>query len=155
MRKTWMLILLLLAGVLLAQTVTIMVKDTKVRSSPKFYASSIYSAKRGEQLTKVATQQDWYQVKTPAGKIGWVHASAVETKKLKLSSGQWVETEASPQEVALAGKGFNQEVETQYRQNHPDLDFTWVDRMERMEIPEGEMVAFLKEGKLGEYGGGQ
>lgn len=153
MRKILFVFLLFCAGLAAAQTITIKVKDTKVRSGPKFYANSIYSAKRGEQLTKVAAQQDWYQVQTPSGKTGWVHSSAVETKKLKLSSGEWVETEVSPDEVALAGKGFNQEVEAEYRKNHPELDFGPVDRMEALVITEEEMVAFLKEGKLGEYGG--
>ena len=103
----------------------------------------------------MSESRGWYEVKTPDGTVGWVHSSAVETKKLELSSGEWVESEASPEEVALAGKGFNKEVEAEYRQNHPELDFTWVNRMEKIEISESEMVAFLKEGKLGEYGGGQ
>ena len=155
MKKVCICVFLLVAGFLFAQTLTIKVKETRIRSKPKFYAQSIYRAQRGDQLEKVSESKGWYEVKTPDGEVGWVHSSAVETKKLELSSGEWVETEATPEEVALAGKGFNKEVEAEYRKNHPDLDFTWVDRMEKIEISEQEMIAFLKVGKLGEYGGQQ
>ncbi|UCE17104.1 MAG: SH3 domain-containing protein [Gemmatimonadota bacterium] len=155
MKKIYLCLLLLIGSLLWAQTLTIKVKETRVRSSPKFYAKSIYRANRGDTLEKMGEQKGWYEVKIPSGDVGWVHSSAVETKKLKLDSGEWVETEATPEEVALAGKGFNMEVEAEYKRNHPDLDFTWVDRMESIEISEEEMVAFLKKGKLGEYGGEQ
>ena len=153
MKKALFCLWIFVGSVLFAQTITIKVKETRVRTSPKFYAKSIHSAKRGDYLERIGEKKGWYEVKIPSGEVGWVHSSAVETKKLKLDSGEWVETEASPDEVALAGKGFNKEVETEYRKNHPDLDFTWVDRMEKIDITEEEIVAFLKEGKLGEYGG--
>ena len=153
MKKTLFCLLVFVGSVLFAQTITITVKETRVRTSPKFYAKSIFDAKRGDHLEKIGEKKGWYEVRMPSGEMGWVHSSAVEMKKLKLDSGEWVETEASPDEVALAGKGFNKEVEAEYRKNHPDLDFTWVDRMERIDIREEDIVAFLKEGKLGEYGG--
>lgn len=152
MRNTIFLAMLLIGSLAIAQTITIQVKETRLRSSPKFYAKTISQLERGDTLEKLSEERGWYEVKTPTGEVGWVHSSAVETKKLKLSSGEWIETEASPEEVALAGKGFNKEVESEYRKNHPDLDFTWVDRMEKIEISEEDIIAFLKEGKLGEYG---
>lgn len=155
MKKLFVLGVLLAGSILVAQTITIKVKETRVRSSPRFYARSIYRAEGGDRLEKVGEFQGWYEVRTPDAQVGWVHSSAVETKKLRLSSGEWVETEASPDEVALAGKGFNEEVEAEYRRTHADLDYTWVDRMEKMEVTEEEMLDFLKEGRLGEYGGGE
>ncbi len=155
MRKLFVFAILVAAGMVIAQTVTVKVKETKVRSSPKFYARSIYGAKIGDKLEKIGEARAWYKVETPDGEIGWVHSSAIETKKLKLASGEWVETEASPEEVALAGKGFNEDVEAEYRKTHGDLDYTWVDKMEKIEIPEPEILDFLKKGKLGEYGGGK
>ncbi len=149
------MLLMVGSSVVLAQTVTIKVKETRVRSSPKFYAKAICRMERGDRLAKTGELEGWYKVRTPGGETGWVHSSAVETKKLRLSSGEWVETEASPDEVALAGKGFNEEVETEYRRTHSDLDYTWVDKMEKIEVKESEMRDFLKKGKLGEYGGGR
>lgn len=153
MKKIVLCAVLLIASLVFAQSITIKVKETRVRSSPKFYARTISRVKSSERLEKIGEHRGWYKVKTTEGQIGWIHSSAVETKKLRLSSGEWVETEASPEEVALAGKGFNKEIEAEYRKTHPRLDFTWVDRMEKIEISEEEMEAFLKVGKLGEYGG--
>ena len=155
MKKLLVCGVLAVAGLVIAQTVTIKVKETKVRSSPRFYASSIHDAKSGDRLQKIGESQGWYEVITPDGASGWVHSSAVETRKLELSSGEWVERETSPDEVALAGKGFNEEVEAEYRKTHQELDYTWVDKMEKLEITEAEMLEFLKAGRLGEYGGGR
>lgn len=155
MKKIFLFVILVAGSILLAQTITIKVKETRIRSSPKFYARSICRTERGDRLEKIGELQGWYKVKIPDGEVGWVHSSAVETKKLRLASGEWVETEASPDEVALAGKGFNEEVEAEYRRTHRDLDYTWVNKMEKIEIPDVEMLDFLKEGRLGEYGGGK
>ena len=155
MKRIFIVTFLLVGSVLFAQTLTIMVKETHVRSKPKFYAKSIYRAERGDQLEQMSKSNDWYEVKTPDGHSGWVHSSAVGLKKLDPETGEWVDSETSAEEVALAGKGFNKEVEAEYRKNHPDLDFTWVDRMEAIDVSEEEMIAFLREGKLGEYGGQQ
>ena len=155
MKKIFLIVILGAGSLLLAQTITIKVKETRIRLAPKFYARSIYRTERGDRLKKLGELGGWYKVETPDGEVGWVHSSAVETKKLRLASGEWVETEASPDEVALAGKGFNEEVEAEYRRTHRDLDYTWVDKMEKFEIPESEMLDFLREGRLGEYGGGR
>ncbi|KPJ49446.1 hypothetical protein AMJ40_05450 [candidate division TA06 bacterium DG_26] len=155
MKRLLVCVVLVAAGLVVAQTITIKVKETRVRSSPRFYAKSIYDAKSGDRLQKIGELQGWYKVVTPDGETGWVHSSAVETRKLELSSGEWVEQEASPDEVALAGKGFNEEVEAEYRKTHQELDYTLVDRMEKIEVTDSEMLEFLREGRLGEYGGGR
>lgn len=155
MRRFFLLLTLVAHTVLLAQTITVKVKETRIRSSPKFYAKAIGRTERGDRLEKTGELKGWYEVRTAEGKTGWVHSSAVEVKRLRLESGEWVEIEASPDEVALAGKGFNEEVEAEYRRTHSDLDYTWVDRMEKIEIEESEAVDFLKQGRLGEYGGGK
>lgn len=56
--------------------------------------------------------------------------------------------------MALAGKGFNEQVEREYRKQ-TDLDYTWVDRMAQITVTEEQMERFLREGKLGEFGGGK
>jgi hypothetical protein len=85
---------------------------------------------------------------------GWVHGSAVEEPSFSLTARRTAGTGTTADEVALAGKGFNEQVEQQYRQT-TDLDYTWVDRMAAMKVSEAEMEQFLKQGKLGEFGGGR
>jgi len=55
----------------------------------------------------------WKKVVVPDGRIqGWIHASALTTKKIALQAGKAdVKTSVTGDELALAGKGFNATVE--------------------------------------------
>ena len=64
-----------------------------------------------------------------------------------------VERAATTDELALAGKGFNSQVEERYRSDHPELDFTWIDRMETFGASAEEVRRFLDEGRLRPQGG--
>ncbi|MFP4430470.1 MAG: hypothetical protein ACLFPV_04415, partial [Spirochaetaceae bacterium] len=75
-------------------------------------------------------------------------SSALTTKRIVLESGTTEgSTGASGTEVALAGRGFNQEVENRYK-DEQGLDFTYVDAMEGYEYPPEVLLAFLQEGGL-------
>ncbi|MCK4541607.1 MAG: hypothetical protein KAU17_05150, partial [Spirochaetales bacterium] len=79
---------------------------------------------------------------------GWVHGSALTEKEIILAdAGREVGTGADAREVALAGKGFNKEVEARYKSEY-DLDFTWIDRMEAFGRTREELVTFLVAGEL-------
>ena len=45
---------------------------------------------------------------------GWIHQSALTSKQIVMNSGAAVSSSANSQEIALAGKGFNEDVERQY-----------------------------------------
>jgi hypothetical protein len=51
-------------------------------------------------------------------------------------------------EVALAGKGFNPEVESAYRAKHPEMDFAQVDKIEGFKVEPAALQVFIKEGDL-------
>ena len=53
----------------------------------------------------------------------------------------------TPGEVALAGKGFNQEVEDTYKAKG-EYNFGDVDRVEAIVADEDELARFIKEGLL-------
>jgi len=147
--------LLLSAGLLMAATsLKVRVKSTKLRRSPKFYASSMATLRFGESLEKLSEQDGWIHAQTSAGTTGWIHSSAVTTPKFTVTAQRTAQEETSADEVALAGKGFNEQVEQEYRKS-TELDYTWVDRMDQMVVTEAEMERFFREGKLGEYGGGR
>jgi len=149
-------LLILIVSLLVAETLTVKVQSTSLRNSPKFYAAAVQSLSAGEKVEKISAQGGWIQVKTSAGVVGWVHSSAVEVPKFDLlASNKRLKTQASASEVALAGKGFNKQVEESYRAKHKDLSFAWVDRMLQIKIAAAQVEEFLKKGKLGEFGGGQ
>lgn len=148
------------AGVVLlfaAETLLVKVQSTALRSEPKFYASVVQTLKAGDQLEKLSAQPDgWLKVKTPSGTVGWVHTSAVQVRKFDLlAMDKSLKTQTSASEVALAGKGFNKQVEESYRAKHADVSFVWVDKMLAIKIPVAQVQDFLKQGKLGEWRGAQ
>ena len=72
-----------------------------------------------------------------------------ESSTTLASTGQPVRTQASANEVALAGRGFNQQVEDSYKAKHTELSFVWVDRMVQIKIAAAQLEDFLRRGHLG------
>lgn len=148
--------LVLIVGLLAAETFIVKVKSTALHSSPKFYAGSVTALNAGDRLEKVSSQGDWVQVRTASGTVGWIHASALEARKFNLgATGTGLRTQATADEVALASKGFNKQVEDTYRTRNKNISFIWVDRMLLLNISPGQEEAFLKDGKLADFGGGK
>jgi SH3-like domain-containing protein len=139
---------------LLAETVVVKIKTTSVRRDPKFTSAAVAALKAGEPLEKIEARNGWFKVKTKAGVVGWIHSTAVEAKKVDLlAMDKSMKTQASAGEVALAAKGFNKQVEDKYRAGNPAANFAAVDALEKVKPTAAEVEAFLKQGKLGEYGG--
>jgi len=149
-------LLILIVTLLVAETLTVKVQSTSLRSSPKFYASSVQALRAGDKVEKISTQDGWIQVRTAGGVVGWVHSSAVTVPKFDLmATNQGLKTQASAGEIALAGKGFNKQVEENYRAKHGELSFVWVEKMLQIKISAAQVEEFLKKGRLGEFGGAQ
>ncbi len=90
---------------LLAETVVVKIKTTNLRRDPKFTAPIVAAIKAGEPLEKIEAQNGWFKVKTKAGIVGWIHSTAVETRKVNLSAiDKTMKTQASAGEVALAAR---------------------------------------------------
>ncbi len=105
-----LLVLTLLAAA--ADTVTVKVQSSAIRQSPQFFAPVVAVVKAGDKLTRLAESNGWLQVKSAAGAAGWIHNGAVAAARFALaSSSGGVKSQASASEVALAGKGFNKQVE--------------------------------------------
>ena len=56
--------------------------------------------------------------------------------------------ETSSDEVALAGKGFTPEVESSYKQKHPEAKYGEVDQVEAQQVAPAKLQAFITEGGL-------
>lgn len=151
-------VLLLSAGLAFGQSVkqmSVTVKETQVRATPSYMGRILAVLVYGERVDVLAKQRGWARVRLPSGE-GWVNLSALSTKQIVMQSGsQNVGTGASSGEVALAGKGFNQEVEDKYKKDN-NLDYTWVDLMGSYTITPQQVLAFLEEGDLNtEIGGAE
>ncbi|RKX72926.1 MAG: SH3 domain-containing protein [Spirochaetes bacterium] len=137
------------------QMMSVTVQETQVRERPSFLGKILAVLKYGDRLPVTAEQNEWARVLLPDGNEGWVHLSALTKKRIVLKAGEAEVSEAATsEEVALAGKGFNKEVENEYKKKH-NLDYTWVDRMEEIEFPPDRLISFLKEGEVPVEGGGK
>lgn len=159
-----LILLLLPISSALAAQVTVIIKQTSIRADKAFYAKTIGGAKFGDKLSVIKEKKNWFKVKF--GKVtGWVHGSAVSTKKGSKSGGSSAVGSAlgflsgrpsssdgqksfDEDEVALAGKGFSAEVEGQYRGHNPSANFAAVDRLEKQQASDFRIAKFAQRGEL-------
>lgn len=132
------------------QTMSVQVRSGQVRSTPSFMGKVVADLGYGDQVITSEEQGGWIKVQVPGRGIeGWMHGSALTSKKIELKAGTaGVKQAASGQELALAGKGFNKQVENEYKAKHPNMDFSWIDRMEKFQVNSNEMQKFLEQGGL-------
>jgi uncharacterized protein YgiM (DUF1202 family) len=143
-------------ALLLAETLIVKVQTTYVRKEPKFYSSPVATLKAGESVAQISAQAGWLKVRTSKGVEGWIHSQAVQGGKLTVAAmDQSLKTSVTADEVALAGKGFNKQVEDEYKARHKGMSFGEVDRMLRIKVAPDELRRFLMDGKLAEFGGTQ
>lgn len=130
------------------RSLSVQVKEGQMRSSPSFLGAIVAKPSYGDRVVLLEDQGNWKKVSSK-GVQGWMHASALTMKNIVLKAGTAnVQTTATGGEIALAGKGFSEEVEKQYKSQNRNVDFTWVDRMERFAVSPEEMRAFLKQGQV-------
>ena len=135
---------------------SVKVKVTQVRSAPSYVGKILLVLNYGDRVTILEKKADWVRVSVPAKKVeGWVNVSSLQEKEIVLAAGSAdVQKSASSGEVALAGKGFNKEVEAQYKSEN-GIDYTWVDRMEAFVVTQAQVSAFLAQGSLTLEGGAE
>ena len=130
--------------------VYVTVRESKLHARADFFSSASGNIKYGDRLDVSSESGSWYLVKGPGGKQGYVHQSAVTERKVVLrSGGKFDAAQADQNDVVLAGKGFNAEVEKQFAASNRQLNFAAVDSMERLKVSPQELTAFAQQGQLG------
>jgi hypothetical protein len=134
---------------------SVQVKQGQVRATPSFLGRVVATLSYADPVTVVEEKEAWRRVARPQGPaLGWMHVSALSSKRIVLRAGaEDVKQAAATGEVALAGKGFNKQVEDAYRARNRNLDYADVDRMEQWVVTPEQMERFVKEGELAEAGG--
>jgi hypothetical protein len=154
MKKNWKIVLLVLLfgmGILVCvvaqEEMSVNVKETQLRSSPSFLGKVESLLLYGDRLEILGSRGPWKEAKF-SGERGWVHESALTEKRVVLKAGASdVDKTADSGEVALAGRGFNERVEEEYKSQR-DLDYTWVDKMEEFGLSPELLVTFLESADL-------
>ncbi len=146
--RIFAVLLVVCAGVALAGPMSVQVRNGKIRATPSQLGAVVTSVDYGAKVEAGTPEKGWYPVTTADGKTGWLHESALSKKPIAMRAGATdTATGASSDEVALAGKGFNEQVEKKLR-SEGKLDYTWVDRMSAFKVEANEISRFLKEGHL-------
>jgi hypothetical protein len=128
---------------------TVTRKTTKLRSQKRSFAPAVADLAEGDKLVFEQKDGAWLAVKF-GQKAGFVHQTDVSTNPGVRLSGQGVRENYSTSETAAAKKGFNPQVEKQYRTNNPNLEqaFKLLDQLEAAGVPEADLRTFLSDGKL-------
>lgn len=128
---------------------SVQVQTSPLRATPSPLGRVIATLQHADRVEIVSKQTGWMQVRGPGGQTGWVNESALTKSKIVLKAGaDDVSRSASGEELALAGKGFNSDVEADFKAKNSNIDFTWIDRMQKIVVSDQEAVSFLKEGGL-------
>ena len=136
-------------GAWAAKEMSVQVREGQLRSRASFLATVTGTVVYGDRVLVKQTLSGWCEVSTPAGRAGWIHESALTPKRVVLTSGTGeARVGASGEEVVLAGKGFSEEVEREYKMKNAALDYAWVDWMVLQKIPAERLVRFLEQGDL-------
>ena len=130
----------------------IQVRQSALRKHPNPFGTIIRHLSYGTSVTINKTDRSWAHVTTADGKYnGWLAASSLTDERLDLkASGLALDTRADSDEVALAGKGFNSQIEAEYRKGHADAAtaFVWIDKMITWTVADKELMKFYVDGGL-------
>ena len=125
-------------------TMYVAAKTLELKSSTGFFASTNGTLEYGAQVTVLQISGNWAEVRSAAGALsGWTITANLSAKRIVAGS----TTSATASEVALAGKGFNQEVENAYKADGK-LNYADVDRTEQQKVSNEELYDFIVEGSL-------
>jgi len=153
MKRTIFMVLfvLLLTSVAFAQisrggTAWVSVRTADLKASTGMFAASRGAVNYGDQVTVLQVSGNWAEVRSSANAnlSGWISTANLSAKRIVATGGA---SSATASEVALAGKGFNQEVENEYK-TAGNLNYAAVDWMEEIVISDSDLLNFINEGRL-------
>lgn len=131
-----------------AESMSVAVREGQIRRDPSFLSPVVGTLGYGAKVANEEESGSWIKVSAGEGLKGWMHLSALTEKQIELKPGAGpAGSSASREEMALAGKGFNKDVEADFKAKNKGTDFVAVDRMESAyNYKAEEMEAFLKKG---------
>lgn len=138
----------------MTKAMSVQVKQCQLRNKPTFLGKIVTRLDYGDRVEVEKEENSWARVMSSDKNAGWVHISALSEKQIILNpDSRDIKEAASNDEIALAGKGFNREVEERFRQENRKIDFTWIDSMEKIVVSHGEILEFISRGGLKTRGG--
>jgi uncharacterized protein YgiM (DUF1202 family) len=133
---------------------------TRLLSKPAAFSKSLGSLKKGDAVMAEKAANGYYKVKVQSGShaqdTGYLSGRALQENKPRIGVVAKSQ-DASAEEVAAATKGFNKQVEAEYKKKNAKLDYDQVTKLEQrtaVENPKESLADFRESGKLGEFSEG-
>lgn len=146
---TFFLILISTSAIVFAEDkMSVEVREAIVRTTPNYLGGAAGKVSYGDEVVVISEEGNWVKITVPSG---YLPKSSVTKHKVPKDPGQkYSSGSVKHDEVALAGKGFNPQVEAEYKRNNAGMAaaFVSVDKVERYGASEGELRAFQSAGKL-------
>jgi len=135
------------------QVARIQVRQATVRSQPGYFMGETLGTIPYDTPTTISEiRGTWLKVAAEGHPQGWVNETAVFTRETNLhSDSSAVQETTSQDELSLAGRGFTQQMEAQYRQGNNNGNYPDVDRIEHDALyltDDAQLLPFLREGGL-------
>jgi hypothetical protein len=120
------------------------VATARLRQQPKHWAPGTIDLAFGTPLTELSRDNGWYRVKTGQGQEGFIHESAITSRKVvfdpQAGSHANVNVKPDDSDVVLAGKGFNKELESGLSSSRKELNFAAVDSLQKTKVTDAELA---------------
>jgi uncharacterized protein YgiM (DUF1202 family) len=157
--KRFAILCLLLPGLLKAEAVKryITLDGTRLLSKPMAFSKSLGTLKKGTMVMAEPARNGYYKVQVGGGDdalVGYLSGRAMQENRPKIGATSSKSSDASAEEVAAATKGFNKQVEAEYKKGNAKLDYEGLDKlMDRTAVqdPKESLEGFREKGKLGEF----
>jgi hypothetical protein len=125
-------------------TLYVAVKTVTLKSSTGFFSSGRGTLNYGDAVTVLQVSGKFVEIRSVNSSItGWTATANMSARQIV--SGNAVTLSAK--ETAMAGKGFNQEIEDIYK-TKGSLNYADVNRVEAITVTETGIKNFLEEGRL-------
>jgi uncharacterized protein YgiM (DUF1202 family) len=126
-------------------TLYVSVKTLTLKSGTGISAAGRGTLNYGDKVTVIKIDGKFAEIKsavTPS-LTGWTATANLSAKQVVSSNAN----ATSAKEVALAGKGFNQEVENAYK-SKGKVNYADVDKVETQSVKDADLRKFLEDGRL-------
>jgi len=122
------------------------VNSAELRSGTGVFTSLVGTLSYGDRVTVLQTSGRFAEVRSDANHSlrGWTAEANLTSRQVVPGAGG----AATGREVAMAARGFNQEVEDSFRDQNRELNFADVDRVEAIRVDHDQLRRFLEEGRL-------
>jgi len=126
-------------------TMYVAVKSLALKASTGFFAGTKGTLNYGDRVTVLQVNGKNVEIRSVANSSlsGWTATANLSSKQIVSGN----TNTASAREVALAGKGFNQEVENSYK-SKGKANYADVDKVETFSVNETTLKKFMEDGRL-------